>query len=98
MTKGHSSRSKSGSAPFRAHARLLRLLGEELISDEVIAIVELVKNSYDADARHVVVTLENIIDPKEGLIRVADDGSGMTLDTLLHSWLEPASSQKRPRG
>ncbi|MDQ2809597.1 MAG: ATP-binding protein, partial [Chloroflexota bacterium] len=75
---------QTGTAPFRARARLIRLLGEELISDEVMAVVELVKNSYDADAGHVLVELSNITDPARALIRIRDNGSGMALDTLLY--------------
>jgi signal transduction histidine kinase len=89
---------RSGSSPFRARARLIRMLGEELISDEVMAVVELVKNSYDADARRVTVALGDITDPEQGLICIRDDGSGMDLDTLLHVWMEPATPRKRPRG
>ncbi len=88
---------RSGRAPFRARARLIRLLGEELISNEAMALAELVKNAYDADAHAVVVRLHN--PPEQGgmTIEVMDDGDGMSLDTILHSWLEPAASQKRRR-
>ena len=44
--------------PFQPRARIIKLLGDELITNEVIAIVELVKNSYDADATFVKVILE----------------------------------------
>jgi hypothetical protein len=43
--------SKSGHAIMRARARLISLIGDELISDEPVAVVELVKNAYDADAK-----------------------------------------------
>ena len=39
---------KSGTTPFRPRARLLKLIGEELISDDVVAVAELVKNAHDA--------------------------------------------------
>src|SRR5262249_36165470 len=51
-------RTKSGHAKMRPRARLIALLGDELISDEPVAVVELVKNSYDADATRVVVRFE----------------------------------------
>jgi signal transduction histidine kinase len=86
---------RSGSAPFRARARLIRLLGEELISDEVMALVELVKNAYDADAQRVCVRLLQLADPASACVEVQDDGQGMDLDTLLHRWLEPATDHKR---
>ena len=40
----------AGTARMRPRARLIALIGEELISDEPVALVELVKNSYDAEA------------------------------------------------
>jgi hypothetical protein len=97
MTSSEIAVLRSGRTPFRAHARLIRLLGEELISDEVIAVVELVKNAYDADAHRVTVTLENITDLTNGVISIRDDGIGMDLQTVLHNWMEPASSQKRAK-
>jgi signal transduction histidine kinase len=88
----------SGSTTFRPRARLIRLLGEELISDEVMAVVELVKNAFDADASTVVVRLHSVQDQERGVIEVVDDGIGMTLDTVLNAWLEPATSFKRRGG
>lgn len=88
----------SGTAPFRPRARLIRLLGDELISDEVMAVVELVKNAYDADASTVTIGLHDAADPDRATIFVRDDGIGMTLDTVLSSWLEPATDHKRRGG
>lgn len=88
----------TGTAPFRPRARLIRLLGDELISDEVMAVVELVKNAYDADASTVVIGLHDATDPDQAMISVRDDGIGMTLDTVLNSWLEPATDHKRRGG
>ena len=88
---------QSGHVSFRPHARLIRLLGDELISDEIMAVVELVKNGYDADALHVHIALEHITDPSVGCISVRDDGDGMDLFTLLHVWMEPATTHKRKR-
>ena len=42
---------------FRPKARIMKTLGEELISSDSVAIIELVKNSYDADARDVLIRL-----------------------------------------
>ena len=53
---------KQGRAIFKPKARIIKLLGEELIPNEVIALFELVKNAYDADATKVEVILENISD------------------------------------
>ena len=49
---------KQGKLPIRPYARLLTMLGEQLIKDERIALVELIKNSYDADADWVKVSLK----------------------------------------
>ncbi len=84
-----------GTAPFRAQARIIRLLGEELISDEVMAVLELVKNAYDADARNVTIEVHPQDNSETNEIVVRDDGDGMELDTILRSWLEPATRRKR---
>ena len=49
MTKRTGNGVEQGRMVFRPRARILRLLGEELISDEIIAVSELVKNAHDAD-------------------------------------------------
>lgn len=86
---------RTGRGKFRPRARILKLLGEELITDEVIALVELVKNSYDADANNVTVHLENITTVEDGKITIRDDGLGMSLDTVLSAWLEPGTSFRK---
>jgi signal transduction histidine kinase len=83
----------SGYVAFRPRARLLKLIGEELISDEVVAITELVKNSHDADASTVTVAFRNVTGP-DGVIEIIDDGCGMDRETFLGGWMEPAGSTK----
>lgn len=88
-------KTRSGSAVMRPRARLISLIGEELISDEPVALVELVKNSYDADAREVSITFEGD-DPKNPeRIVIADDGVGMSLETIINCWFEPGTSNKK---
>lgn len=84
---------KSGTTPFRPRARLLKLIGEELISDDVVAVAELVKNAHDADASVVTVSFTGVTGP-DGVIEVRDDGTGMDLDTLTGRWMQPAASGK----
>jgi len=84
-----------GSTTFKPRARIIKLLGEELITNEVIATVELVKNSYDADATKVEVTLENVTDVANGRILIKDNGIGMSLDTVLNDWLQPGTEVKK---
>jgi len=80
---------------MRPRARIISLIGDELISDERVAIVELLKNAHDADATRVRVEFqgENPLSP-DTLI-VSDDGIGMSLKTVLESWFEPGTIAKK---
>lgn len=86
---------QKGSTTFQPRARIIKLLGEELITNEVIAIVELVKNSYDADATKVEVTLEDVTDVENGRVLISDNGIGMSLDTVLDAWFQPGTEIKK---
>lgn len=79
---------------FKPRARLLLQLGDQLIKNESIALVELVKNSYDADANIVNIYMENVDEPKKGIIIIEDDGYGMSAYTVENVWLEPGSDFK----
>jgi len=78
---------------FKARAHILRLLGDQLIGNDRLAVFELVKNAYDADATRVTVTLK--MEGENSSITVADDGCGMTLDQLRNGWLEIGTDSKR---
>lgn len=80
--------------PFRPRARLLQLLGDQLIGSPRLAVFELVKNGYDADAESVKVTLKNIDVPSKATITVEDDGDGMSLETIRDIWLVPAHDHR----
>ena len=86
---------KSGSGVLRPRARILRTFGDELISSETVAIIELVKNSYDADATRVVVRFNGPIEVGCGKIEVIDNGHGMSLETIQTTWMEPATLMRR---
>lgn len=73
--------------PFTVKARVLRLLGDELIRDPSLAVFELVKNAYDADAKCCHVLLDHPDDPKRARIVVEDNGSGMSPDLMKTVWL-----------
>lgn len=89
------SKLKSGQARMRARARLISLIGDELISDEPVAVVELVKNAYDADASLVIVRFEGN-DPRDpDILVIEDNGIGMSLDTVMEGWLEAGSALKK---
>jgi len=80
---------------FRPRARIMKTLGEELISSDSVALIELVKNSYDADASYVVIRFTGPMRKGEGSIEVTDDGFGMDIDTVRRIWLEPATPSKK---
>ncbi len=79
---------------FRPRARLLLQLGDQLIRNENVALLELVKNSYDADATHALVIMERVDNPEKGVITVEDDGTGMDMDIIKNVWMEPGSDYK----
>jgi signal transduction histidine kinase len=79
---------------FKPRARLLLQLGDQLIKNESIALVELVKNSYDADANKVEIYMEHVDSAEEGVIIIEDDGYGMDLNTVENVWMEPGSDFK----
>jgi signal transduction histidine kinase len=83
---------------FRPYARLLTMLGDQLIKNERVALVELVKNAYDADASWVKVTFEGFDADFQGnassKIIIEDDGVGMTRDTIEDHWANPATPKK----
>jgi HSP90 family molecular chaperone len=80
---------------MRPRARLINLIGEELISDEPVAVVELVKNAYDADAEKVEVRFEGADPETPSRIVVSDNGIGMDLETVLGAWFEPGTVLKK---
>ncbi len=93
MTEANST-SLNASLPLRPRARLLRILGEDLISSESVALIELVKNAYDADATFVFVRFSGELEPGSGCIEVIDDGHGMALETVRTAWMEPGTPSK----
>ncbi|MBJ7556033.1 ATP-binding protein [Marinomonas spartinae] len=82
--------------PFRANAHLLKLLGDELIGDDRLAVFELVKNAYDANATKVDVTL-NLENDNPNIIIWDHHGSGMTEDDILNKWMEIGTNSKRSK-
>ncbi|WP_420634468.1 ATP-binding protein [Candidatus Palauibacter sp.] len=73
---------------------MLRLLGDELIGSPRLAVFELVKNAYDADANEVEVRLD-IASGGESRITVSDDGEGMSIDTIRSVWLVPGHDHRQ---
>ncbi len=87
-----------GKGRIRPRTRLLRTIGAELISSEVVAVLELVRNSYDADATAVELRFQNPEDPHRAVLEIRDNGHGMTREVLLGPWMEPATDYKKGAG
>ena len=88
---------KNSSHKIRPAARLIKTIGQDLIKDVYAAIVELVKNSYDADSPDSSVRFFHDEEKKRLLIRVEDHGHGMSFDTVVNKWLVPATDDKLQR-
>lgn len=84
---------------IRPSARLIRTIGEDLIGDPNAALIELVKNSYDADASKVDIVFEYKEQDNEEVlsIKVVDNGHGMSSQTVVDKWLVPATDDKLKR-
>ncbi|MEW5874118.1 MAG: ATP-binding protein [Candidatus Zixiibacteriota bacterium] len=85
---------RRGSARLRPRARIVRTIGRDLISNEIVALVELIKNAYDADASAVRILFEEPLQPAQGGILIDDNGTGMSLDVVRKAWFEPATTSK----
>ncbi|WP_416862951.1 ATP-binding protein, partial [Helicobacter ganmani] len=85
---------------IRPEARLIKTIGEDLIKNPYAAVVELIKNSYDADSEIVTIcielTNECVYDKKQKFLKftIEDDGEGMSLETIKNTWMVPATSYK----
>lgn len=83
-------------AKLRPRARIVRTIGDQLISGPEAALIELVKNSFDADSPYSHIKISPKIDGKNSIV-VSDNGHGMSSDDLINKWLEPATSDKLER-
>lgn len=79
---------------FKVSSALKNIIGRDLISDDFIAIFELVKNSYDAHATIVNVIFEDIYTDNPKII-ISDNGKGMDFEDLKDKWLFVAYSAKK---
>lgn len=77
---------------FSVNPRLLTLLGDQLIRDANLAVFELVKNAYDADATKCLVVLEYPDEPSKSRIIIRDNGCGMDENILRNVWMVIATS------
>src|SRR5256885_16528024 len=79
----------SGTLTFTVESRILRELGERLVKQPEVALVELIKNAYDADA--TVCELRH--EPPERIV-IKDDGLGMTLEEFKSGWMRIGTSSR----
>jgi signal transduction histidine kinase len=82
---------------FSIHASVVFQLGENLVTDATQALLELVKNSYDADATYCKVQIETtaVTSGGVGQITIEDDGSGMSREAIKGGWLTISDSPKK---
>jgi signal transduction histidine kinase len=78
---------------FTVDTHLLRELGELLVTRDSTAVMELVKNAYDADARQVIIHAQSL-GTRQATMSVVDDGNGMTLDRFYEAYLRIAGRSK----
>ncbi|MBI6681672.1 sensor histidine kinase [Pseudomonas viridiflava] len=79
---------------FKPRARLIRTIGDKLVSGPIAAIVELVKNAHDADSSFSTIKFLSDSLKKSKSIEILDQGHGMRFETLIGSWMEPATEHK----
>lgn len=75
------------------HPRAFAAFGSELVTNDAVAVTELVKNCYDAFAYSVEVEFGNDVGGK--YIKISDDGLGMTKDVIKNSWAVIATPYKK---
>jgi len=82
---------------FSVDGQLISELGQRLVASDYIALAELVKNSYDADAKAILVSVYHAKQVSQGCrskIIVEDDGVGMTFEEVKHYWMRVATAHK----
>lgn len=93
---------KQNSMPFKPYARLMNIIGDQLITDKKVAVIEIIKNCYDADAESVKVRFGNMNNigfndlpvEEQAYIEIEDEGCGMSLEIIENVWLRPATPNK----
>ncbi|AEY67529.1 sensor histidine kinase [Clostridium sp. BNL1100] len=79
---------------IRPAGRHVLTIGEELIQDQFAAIVELVKNCYDADSADAIICFRRLPERNWLEIRIEDHGHGMSTDDVIGKWLVPSTANK----
>ena len=89
--------SASDSFRIRPAGRHILTIGRDLIQDSYAAVVELVKNAYDADSPDVNIEFTATPDLNGYTIVVSDHGHGMSRDTVINKWMVPSTDDKLRR-
>ena len=84
---------KSGAYKIRPAGSLLQTIGSDLIQDAYAAVIELVKNAYDADSPDVSIVFSKTKE-KEFSVCIEDHGHGMSHDDVVKKWLVPSTNDK----
>lgn len=79
---------------FNVSARTARLIGLENFANAEGAIVELVKNAYDADSNRCIIVFDKDVDSNESCLYIIDDGQGMTSQTIIDHWMTIGTDDK----
>lgn len=82
---------------IRPAGRHILTIGRELIQDHAAAIIELVKNAYDADSPLVKILIKKNNELKNYSVLISDTGHGMSRDDVLKKWLVPSTDDKLKR-
>lgn len=82
-----------GEVGFIFSSRFSQLIGRNLISNPIVAVSELVKNSYDADADNITVEFSDLLS-ENSILRIIDDGEGMSFDDVKTKWMMVGTDNK----
>lgn len=89
--------SSDGIYKIRPAGRHILTIGKDLIQDPYAAIIELVKNAYDADSPDVHIDFKTAPDLSHYSIIITDHGHGMSRNTVIHKWMVPSTRDKLER-
>lgn len=85
---------ESGSYKIRPAGRHLLTIGRDLIQDNNAALIELIKNAFDADSPSINITFSMKPDQTFYKILIEDKGHGMSRDTIINKWMVPSTADK----
>ena len=87
----------TGTYKIRPSGRHILTIGRDLVQDAYAAVMELVKNAYDADSPDVNIKIMVAPDHSDYSIIISDHGHGMSRDTVINKWMVPSTRDKFDR-